>query len=330
MLCVVIPTHNRAEMLAGAIASVVSSKVVTHPARVIVVDDASDDRSREVARGHGATYLRVTRRSIGASRNAGLASVSTPYVSFLDDDDAWLTGNMEPQLAALEADPSAAFAYGVARCATEKLEPLPWTYPSPPLASGVIPRRLHLGYPQIGTVLFRREAIATVGGFDEGMQYGEDAELMVRLAVRNRIIGVDMEGVLHRLRSPSRRTDDYYWSGRQIAWWFPRRSGIDGLTAAKYMLSQRSVFWRRLSDDAQACAERGESRDALVCLARATRMSPLHALRHARRCRAILSVAVRGPDKKAATPPRRSTGTQPGQALLPHSDAEPRPSPVTE
>src|SRR5579859_2323363 len=157
-ISVVIPTHDRASLLGGAIESVLSSPLIVSPEQIIVVDDDSHDQTRDVASRYGVRYVRVACHSSGGSRNVGLEHARTPYVTFLDDDDVWLPGNMEAQLAALDAHPTAGFAYGIAQCATEDLQPLPWRFPSTPLPSGYVPDDLHRhGYPQLGVVLFRRE-----------------------------------------------------------------------------------------------------------------------------------------------------------------------------
>jgi glycosyltransferase involved in cell wall biosynthesis len=82
---------------------------VAGPAQIVVVDDNSTDETAQVARALGTRYLRVSFGDPSSTRNAGLELVSTPYVTFLDDDDEWLPGNMEPQLGALERNPEAAF-----------------------------------------------------------------------------------------------------------------------------------------------------------------------------------------------------------------------------
>ena len=165
-ISVVITTHNRAGRLRQAIESVLPSPLITSPEQVIVVDDDSRDDTEKVVRHFGLQYVRIDRHNISHCRNAGFSLTETPYVAFLDDDDVWLPGNMEAHLAALESHPGAAFAYGIAQCATEDLEPLPFRFPAPPLPSGLVPDQFHLRYPQIGVVLFRQEAVAAVGGSD--------------------------------------------------------------------------------------------------------------------------------------------------------------------
>jgi glycosyltransferase involved in cell wall biosynthesis len=284
LISVIIPTHNRADLLADAIESVLPSPLIVSPEQITVVDDDSHDNTEEVVRRFGVRYMRIAVHSPGASRNAGLALVETPYVAFLDDDDAWLPGNMDAQLAALEAHPNAAFAYGMAQCATEDLEPIAGTFPSPPLPSGFDPDGLHLSYPQLGVVLFRRRAVVEVGGSDPRLPYHEDADLMIRIAARHEMVGVESVGMLYRLRPPSKARSDFFWADarREVTRWRPKHVDIRRRTVRKFWHHKRGEFCWYFIEDAASCLALGHRRDALICLRRAVWVSPAHALRHSR------------------------------------------------
>ena len=161
------------------------------------------------------------------------------------------------------------------------------TFPSPPLPSGIVPEKIHLGYPNLGVVLFRREVVDAVGGFDPRIAYYQDGDLMIRVAARHEIVGVEIVGMLHRLRNPSRTRNDYYWANRGVKNWIPRHVGVGWKAAAKLMFKTRGLFYHRLCEDAFACVDGGHRRDALLCLSRAFRVSPAHGLRHFRRMAAI-------------------------------------------
>ena len=308
-ISVVITTHNRAGLLRQAIESVLPSPLITSPEQVIVVDDDSRDDTEKVVRQFGLRYVRIDRHNISHCRNAGLSLTETPYVAFLDDDDVWLPGNMEAHLAALESHPGAAFAYGIAQCATEDLEPLPFRFPVPPLPCGLVPDQFHLRYPQIGVVLFRQEAVMQAGGSDPGIRYGEDADLMIRIAGHHEIVGVEVVGMLHRLRPASRARSDYHWTrGREVMRWRPRDVGVGWRTAARFRIGARGLFFSHFYEDALACIGRGQRRDAVVCLGRAVWVSPAHSLRHCRQLGSILGRCV-----GEAGPRRKGTdGTEPG------------------
>jgi glycosyltransferase involved in cell wall biosynthesis len=292
-ISVVIPTHNRAEQLEVAVRSVLTSPLIASPNQVIVVDDDSRDHTAVVARRLGVRYVPSAGHSVARSRNVGWRRAVTEYVSFLDDDDAWLPGNLEQQLAALDAHPGAGFAYGQARCATEEdLAPLDATFPPPPLVSGHAPGQLHVHYPQLGSVLFRRQALEEAGGFDPRVHYWDDADLMLRVAAAREIVGVESVGMLYRLRHPCRGRADYFWPLRDVARWRPKAAGVDWKSALQFQVSTRALFFTRFVEDAAACSEAGQRWDALVCAARATWVSPLHAVRHRHLLRAAATRGV--------------------------------------
>lgn len=93
---VVIPCHNRAHVVADAVASVLAQDHA--PVRVIVVDDGSSDDSALVIRDLVARHPQVEGvilpRNVGASqaRNTGAGLARAEWIAFLDSDDVWLPG----------------------------------------------------------------------------------------------------------------------------------------------------------------------------------------------------------------------------------------------
>jgi len=85
---VVVPAMNREALVGRALASVGRQSVA--PARVLVVDDASDDGTAAAAEAAGAEVLRMPVRSgSGPARNAAIEAATTEWVAFLDSDDEW-------------------------------------------------------------------------------------------------------------------------------------------------------------------------------------------------------------------------------------------------
>jgi glycosyltransferase involved in cell wall biosynthesis len=88
----VITTYNRAEMLPGALECVLQQQCPGVRYEVIVVDNNSTDRTREVVEKYVAqtnstlTYLLEPRQGVSYARNTGLARARAPIVAFADDD----------------------------------------------------------------------------------------------------------------------------------------------------------------------------------------------------------------------------------------------------
>ena len=90
---IIISNYNYAPFLRQAIESALA--IDWPDVEVIVVDDGSTDRSREIIRGYGARVLPVFQENSGqlAAYEAGFALSRGQYIVFLDSDDL-----LEPQI----------------------------------------------------------------------------------------------------------------------------------------------------------------------------------------------------------------------------------------
>ena len=155
---VVIPARNGERYLAEAIESVLGQ---THQALdVVVVDDASTDGTRDVARRYApeVSCISLPRSGLGAARNAGVRAVRGEYVAFLDQDDLWALQKLELQLAAFVGHPAPDLVFGhVSEFISPELEPKLGER----LRCLADPRPAALP----GTMLAPRTALARVGPF---------------------------------------------------------------------------------------------------------------------------------------------------------------------
>jgi glycosyltransferase involved in cell wall biosynthesis len=89
---VVIPAHNEEAYLPGALKAVADQTL--KPLEVIVVDNASSDRTREVAEAHGARVVLCARKGVAFARQAGLLAARGEWVAMTDADslptERWL------------------------------------------------------------------------------------------------------------------------------------------------------------------------------------------------------------------------------------------------
>jgi len=84
-LSVVVPVRNDPERLAICLEALARSSLENH--EVIVVDDASDDQTPEVARRHGArVIIQKQRTGPGLARNRGVEAARADIVLFVDAD----------------------------------------------------------------------------------------------------------------------------------------------------------------------------------------------------------------------------------------------------
>lgn len=113
---VVVTCYNYAEYLPAAVASAVGQRDVE--VEVVIVDDASSDRSLEVARElerrHAAVTVIANPRNLGAPEafNAGLDAATGEYLVRLDADDLLTPGSLARSVAVMQALPSVGLVYG--------------------------------------------------------------------------------------------------------------------------------------------------------------------------------------------------------------------------
>ena len=104
LISVIIPTHNRANLLNNAINSVLAQTYKNF--EIIVVDDASADNTKETVesfKSNKIIYLKndVSLKSSGA-RNVGINNSNGEFIAFLDDDDIWFSSKLEKQIKKFE------------------------------------------------------------------------------------------------------------------------------------------------------------------------------------------------------------------------------------
>lgn len=83
----VVPAHNEQLLLSRTLESIHEAANLNEISyEVIVVNDASTDKTAEIAAGHNAVVVNVELRNIGAVRNAGAKQASGEWLVFLDAD----------------------------------------------------------------------------------------------------------------------------------------------------------------------------------------------------------------------------------------------------
>ena len=104
-ISVIIPTYNRAPVLARAIDSVLEQR---YPAsEIIVVDDGSNDQTQGLISHHypSIKYLHQSNKGVSAARNIGIQHAKHDWVCLLDSDDSWESNKLEMQINALKNEP---------------------------------------------------------------------------------------------------------------------------------------------------------------------------------------------------------------------------------
>jgi glycosyltransferase involved in cell wall biosynthesis len=104
---VILPVHNRADVLPRAIGSVLDQELKDF--ELIVIDDGSTDASAGVAESFADARIRLIsldrNRGGNAARNEGIRAASAPLIAFLDSDDRYLPNKLARVVAEFERRP---------------------------------------------------------------------------------------------------------------------------------------------------------------------------------------------------------------------------------
>ncbi len=170
MISFIVPAHNEeAEIGPSLRALFAAAEALGEPFEVLVVDDASTDRTAEIARSLKASVVPVNFRNISSVRNAGAKAAKGDALFFVDADTRVPAETLASSVEALRRgavgggarvrfEEGASFwANASAAMITEPMRWLSWA---------------------AGCFLFaRREAFDAAGGFDESYFASEEIHL---------------------------------------------------------------------------------------------------------------------------------------------------------
>lgn len=221
IVSILMPTYEpNPHFLREAIQSVVKQTETRWT--LLINDDASsiDVRSmvQEFLADARITFCRnPSRMGIGGNWNACLEEVTTPFVQFLFQDDAWNENYLQRSIKTLESDTSVGFVSTAH--AYQSDQPLPSSYrfvererallqagkqEGPAflkkwLKQGLYPNTL--GEPSF--VMFRRSFIEQTGTFDESLKQCIDLDMWVRMLERSNVFIEQASEGMFRVHSQS-------------------------------------------------------------------------------------------------------------------------------
>jgi len=184
---VIVPTFNRANLLAETLDSILNQSIA--PAEIIVADDGStDDTPEKVAKFAGKVqYIRKENSGKADTLNRLIPHIKSPLVWIVDDDDIVLPHALETLAGLLRDHPQAGFAYGPynrfvidAQSGTRKeLNCGYWRNVEP---DDFLVATLQDFFAHHPGLLVRKECYDRVGPFSRNYSRSEDYEMLVRLA----------------------------------------------------------------------------------------------------------------------------------------------------
>lgn len=215
LVSIIIPTYSRPDNLCRAIDSALA-QTYKH-IEIIVVDDNGENTpfqletekklNKYIVCGE-ITYLKHLHNKNGsAARNTGFRASHGQYINFLDDDDVLLPNKIEEQLSILKTkDP----IYGACYCNTH-IFGININRKTNNRQEGNLLVSLLSGESEFNTstLLFRKEALGSLNGFDERFLRCQDWELMTRF-FRNYKVCVASDCLVEKYTTPNVDTQNPY------------------------------------------------------------------------------------------------------------------------
>lgn len=196
---VIIPTYKRSEDICRAVDSVLSQTIDSF--EVIVVDDngkgtedglKTEAAMRKYQDDARVIYLQHEKNKNGsAARNTGIRASKGDYISFLDDDDAYLPRRLEMMCAKMDVlnDEWGACYTGYVKHQKDGTDQYSNEKVEGDIFLQTLMRSFYLGSGS--NLFFRRSTVEKIGLFDETFRRNQDLEYLVRVTKHYKMAYVD-------------------------------------------------------------------------------------------------------------------------------------------
>ena len=263
LVSVCIGTYNRERTIRECLDSVFMQSY--EHLEVVVVDNASTDRTLEVLCGYG-DRIRLIRREVNSgmcstTRNEAVRNARGEFIAFLDSDDSWYPDKIARQVEFLEKNPGIPLCHTYCRIMDADSIEGEIRHEGLISSSGnCFDSLLDHCWITISTVLMRRSLYEECGPFSEILPYGrsgEDWEFFLKVA-REHGIGFIPE-VLARYRKAGGGISGQDWRGVPAAFPFleclVRREDIFGGMVSRSRMDE--VLWTSVFQSTQFWRGRG-------------------------------------------------------------------------
>lgn len=201
MISVIIPMYNAEKVIVNALYSVKNQTFPKENFEIIIVNDGSTDRSREVADAFikenpelNIQLINQENGGVSKARNAGLEKAKGNYIALLDADDEWYPQKTERQITILE---NRNFKVDFLGCRRKYQKILyPYNVGQNNLARITFRQLMFRNETQPSTVIFKRKVLQNSGLFDGNQRYAEDLNYWLKVSGNNEMFILNEELVL--------------------------------------------------------------------------------------------------------------------------------------
>ncbi|WP_121628877.1 glycosyltransferase [Poseidonibacter antarcticus] len=181
LVSIVVPTHNRSQMMQRAIKSLLEQTYQN--IEILVCDDGSSDDTQAVLKIYEDKRIIIlkneTPKGACSARNIGIFKANGEFITFLDDDDEFLPTRIEEMVNAWD-DRWAYIATGLKVIKSKNKSSLM-------IPNKIISLNSMLFKMATGISNFTKtKRIVELGGFDESLFSSQDTDIWIRLNIKYR------------------------------------------------------------------------------------------------------------------------------------------------
>lgn len=189
---VIIPLHNRKDMISRALNSILNQTFL--PCEILICDDGSSDNPQDVMANflNANTEIKWLRTEncygVSHARNRGIAAAKGKFIAFLDSDDEWLPKKLELQLNFFKQNRQ----FNIIHCDEIWIRNSVRVNPKVKFrkAGGdIFERSVNFSLIAPSAVMAKREVFDKYGVFDENLPVCEDYDLWLRIMIGNEEFG---------------------------------------------------------------------------------------------------------------------------------------------
>ncbi|MBZ5666517.1 MAG: glycosyltransferase family 2 protein [Acidobacteriia bacterium] len=182
---IIIPSYNTAHLIAACLDSIFAQTFQNFEA--IVVNDGSPDTPEleKVLQPYldRIVYIKQVNKRAAGARNTAIAKARGEFLAFLDSDDTWLPNHLESQMKQFDSNPAYCLVYANAVLVGDPTRHVEFMERCPSVGeAGFEAQVVERCQIPVSTVVARKAAVLSAGGFDESLTRCDDYNMWLRTA----------------------------------------------------------------------------------------------------------------------------------------------------
>ena len=210
---IVIPLYNKANEVSKTLESVLAQTIADF--EIIIINDGSTDKSLAKVEAFEDKRIQIfttENKGVSHARNFGIKKATADLIAFLDADDLWFDHHLADLKALHEQFPECGMyckAYNKLSGNTLIISNFK-DIPKSENWKGIVDNYFH--HSLINSIAFtsavsiKKNALKSVGSFNEDLNSGEDTELWIKIALVSKIAFDNKTSVIHNLNATQQLT----------------------------------------------------------------------------------------------------------------------------